>query len=195
MVISNSCKDKGSLLKLPKVMEGQIIEYRKTFMKENTMAGQVHGWLDGYAGTYVCSRQIWKEAFNHYDGEPKKYTCRRKGAEVIPSRLHTQRTVQPLYILDVPYRDLKSLYLRSGSHLYRRRWRHSVLAGLLHHVSAFPHGQLRESFIRHFCRQYFCIRQIFGCLTVQDVPQLCYIAVTENHFVVLGNIEQSLCGL
>ena len=37
------------------------------------MAGQVQGWLDGYAGTYVCSRQIWKEAFNHYDGEPKKY--------------------------------------------------------------------------------------------------------------------------
>lgn len=73
MVIFNSCKDKGSLLKLPKEMEGQIIEYRKQFMQEDTMAGQVQGWLDGYAGTYVCSRQIWKEAFNHYDGEPKKY--------------------------------------------------------------------------------------------------------------------------
>lgn len=50
-----------------------------------------------------------------------------KGEEVIPPRLHTQKTVQPSYIL--------------------------------------------------------------------DVPQLCYIAVTENHFVVLGNIEQSLCRL
>ena len=69
----NSCKDKGSLLKLPKEMESQIIEYRIQFMQEDTMAGQVQGWLDGYAGTYVCSRQIWKEAFNHYDGEPKKY--------------------------------------------------------------------------------------------------------------------------
>lgn len=37
------------------------------------MAGQVQGWLDGYSGIHVCSRQIWKEAFNHYDGEPKKY--------------------------------------------------------------------------------------------------------------------------
>ena len=73
MVIFNSCKDKGSLLKFPKEMEGQIIEYRKQFMQEDTMAGQVQGWLDGYAGTYVCSRQIWKEAFNHYDGEPRKY--------------------------------------------------------------------------------------------------------------------------
>ena len=73
MVIFNSCEDKGCLLKLPKEMEEQIIEYRKQFMQEDTMAGQVQGWLDGYAGTYVCSRQIWKEAFNHYDGEPKKY--------------------------------------------------------------------------------------------------------------------------
>ena len=73
MVIFNSCKDKSSLLKLPKEMESQIIEYRIQFMQEDTMAGQVQGWLDGYAGTYVCSRQIWKEAFNHYDGEPKKY--------------------------------------------------------------------------------------------------------------------------
>lgn len=47
--------------------------------------------------------------------------CRRKGAEVISPRLHTQKTVQPSYILDVPCRDLKSLYLRSGSHLHRRR--------------------------------------------------------------------------
>ena len=63
MVIFNSCKDKSSLLKLPKEMEEQIIDYRKQFMQEDTMAGQVQGWLDGYAGTYVCSRQIWKEAF------------------------------------------------------------------------------------------------------------------------------------
>lgn len=73
MVIFNSCEDKGSLLKFSKEMEMQINEYRKQFMQEDTMAGQVQGWLDGYSGTYVCSRQIWKDAFNHYDGEPKKY--------------------------------------------------------------------------------------------------------------------------
>lgn len=51
----------------------------------------------------------------------------------------------------------------------------------------------RDLLIRHFCKQYFCIGQIFGSLTVQDVTKFCYIRVTKNHFVVLGNIEQSLC--
>lgn len=37
------------------------------------MVGQVQGWLDTYSGNYVCSTQIWKEAFRHYDGEPKKF--------------------------------------------------------------------------------------------------------------------------
>lgn len=73
MVIYNSYDNKSELLKFSKEMETQINEYRKQFMQEDTMAGQVQGWLDGYAGIYVCSRQIWKEAFNHYDGEPKKY--------------------------------------------------------------------------------------------------------------------------
>lgn len=37
------------------------------------MTVQVQGWLDDYSGDYVCSTQIWKKAFHHYDGEPKKY--------------------------------------------------------------------------------------------------------------------------
>ena len=73
MVIYNSYDNKSELLKFSKEMETQINEYRKQFMQEDTMAGQVQGWLDGYSGIHVCSRQIWKEAFNHYDGEPKKY--------------------------------------------------------------------------------------------------------------------------
>ncbi len=73
MVIFRSCTDKSSLLKFPKEIEAQINEYRKQFMQEDTMAGQVQGWLDGYSGIYVCSRQIWNEAFSHYEGEPKKF--------------------------------------------------------------------------------------------------------------------------
>lgn len=46
---------------------------RDVNFSNNAMEGQVQGWLDGYSGIHVCSRQIWKEAFNHYDGEPKKY--------------------------------------------------------------------------------------------------------------------------
>ena len=42
-------------------------------MQEDTMAGMIQGWLDSYDGNYVCSIQLWKNAFNHYDGEPKKF--------------------------------------------------------------------------------------------------------------------------
>ena len=34
---------------------------------------QIQGWLDAYKGTHVCSVQIWKEAFDHFDREPKKF--------------------------------------------------------------------------------------------------------------------------
>lgn len=42
-------------------------------MQEDTLAGTIQGWLDNYKGNYVCSIQIWSEAFNHGDREPKKY--------------------------------------------------------------------------------------------------------------------------
>ena len=37
------------------------------------MAGMIQGWLDAYKGSHVCSVQIWKEAFDHFDREPKKF--------------------------------------------------------------------------------------------------------------------------
>ena len=51
----------------------RIIEYRKQFTQEDTMAGMIQGWLDAYKGTHVCSVQIWKEAFDHFEWEPKKF--------------------------------------------------------------------------------------------------------------------------
>lgn len=33
----------------------------------------IQGWLDAYKGSHVCSVQIWKEAFDHFDREPKKF--------------------------------------------------------------------------------------------------------------------------
>ena len=56
MVIFNSCKDKGSLLKHPKEMEEQIIEYRKQFHAGRYDGRAVPGWLDGYAGA-LCLLQ------------------------------------------------------------------------------------------------------------------------------------------
>ena len=66
-------ENKNSLLKFSKEMEKEIEEYRKQFTQEDTMAGTIQGWLDAYKGTHVCSVQIWKEAFDHFDREPKKF--------------------------------------------------------------------------------------------------------------------------
>ena len=66
-------RHKNSLLKFSKEMEQEISEYRKQFTQEDTMAGMIQGWLDAYKGTHVCSVQIWKEAFDHFDREPKKF--------------------------------------------------------------------------------------------------------------------------
>ena len=66
-------RHKNSLLKFSKEMEQEISEYRKQFTQEDTMAGMIQGWLDAYKGTHVCSVQIWKEAFDHFEREPKKF--------------------------------------------------------------------------------------------------------------------------
>ncbi|MGN8806977.1 MULTISPECIES: VapE domain-containing protein [unclassified Blautia] len=66
-------RHKNSLLKFSKEMEQEISEYWKQFTQEDTMAGMIQGWLDAYKGTHVCSVQIWKEAFDHFDREPKKF--------------------------------------------------------------------------------------------------------------------------
>jgi hypothetical protein len=66
-------ENKNSLLRFSKEMEQEINEYRKQFTQEDTMAGTIQGWLDAYKGTHVCSVQIWKEAFDRFDREPKKF--------------------------------------------------------------------------------------------------------------------------
>lgn len=73
MEIYWSTENKNSLLKFSKEMEQEISEYRKQFTQEDTMAGMIQGWLDAYKGTHVCSVQIWKGAFDHFDREPKKF--------------------------------------------------------------------------------------------------------------------------
>ena len=73
MEIYWSTENKSSLLKFSKEMEQEISEYRKQFTQEDTMAGMIQGWLDTYKGSHVCSVQIWKEAFDHFDREPKKF--------------------------------------------------------------------------------------------------------------------------
>ena len=73
MVLYWTTENKNSLLKFSKEMEKEIEEYRKQFTQEDTMAGTIQGWLDAYKGTHVCLVQIWKEAFDYFDREPKKF--------------------------------------------------------------------------------------------------------------------------
>ena len=67
-------ESRTQLLKIPKEIGAEIEANRRTFMQEDTRAGQVQAWLDDYEGDYVCSIQIWKEVFaGAYDDAPKKY--------------------------------------------------------------------------------------------------------------------------
>lgn len=73
MVEFKAAENKSSLLKFTKEEEQMIEAYRRQFMQEDTQAGMIQGWLDSYEGDHVCSIQIWKEVFAHYDQEPKKF--------------------------------------------------------------------------------------------------------------------------
>ena len=73
MVLYDARSRKSMLLKFSPTMQKEIDAYRKQFMQEDTMAGTVQGWLDNYDGDYVCTKLIWKEAFDHPVGEPKKF--------------------------------------------------------------------------------------------------------------------------
>ena len=73
MFLFKAESNKYKLLAFSKEMQEQIHEYRKQFMQEDTMAGMTQDWLDNYKGNYVCSVQIWKEAFEHGEREPKKF--------------------------------------------------------------------------------------------------------------------------
>lgn len=68
MVLFNATENKSELLRFDSEMEFNISEYRKQFMQEDTVAGMIQGWLDRYDRNYVCSIQLWKNSFNHYDG-------------------------------------------------------------------------------------------------------------------------------
>ena len=51
-------------------------ERQKDFMPEDTKAGMIQAFLDGYTGETVCSKQLYKEALNHAFDEPKQWEIR-----------------------------------------------------------------------------------------------------------------------
>lgn len=48
---------------LPKEMEHQLSLHRMNFLAEDTASGMLQAWLDGFQGDYVCTKQIYNEAY------------------------------------------------------------------------------------------------------------------------------------
>lgn len=63
-------------LALSKEMEKELRELQKQFMPEDTKAGLIQTFLDGYKGNQVCSKQLYAEALNHIFDEPKQWEIR-----------------------------------------------------------------------------------------------------------------------
>ena len=51
----------------------------------------------------------------------------------------------------------------------------------------------RDQLIRHFRQQDFRIRKELRRFPPQNIPLLRDIAVTQDHLMVIGHMEQSLC--
>ena len=57
-------------------MVRHLKEHQRDFMPEDTKAGMIQAFLDGYPGDTVCSKQLYKEALNHDFDEPKQWEIR-----------------------------------------------------------------------------------------------------------------------
>ncbi len=60
-------------LKLSKHTEEYLKEMQKEFMPEDSKVGIIQLWLDNLSDEYVCSLQIYKEAFHHEYNTPKDW--------------------------------------------------------------------------------------------------------------------------
>ena len=63
-------------LSLSKEMNRELRDLQKQFMPEDTKVGMIQGFLDGFSGTQVCSKQLYAEALNHPYDEPKQWEIR-----------------------------------------------------------------------------------------------------------------------
>lgn len=59
-------------MKFSKEMGKQLVKIQQDFMPEDTDAGQIIGFLEGYAGDVVCSKQLYREALHHEYDEPTR---------------------------------------------------------------------------------------------------------------------------
>ena len=63
-------------LRFSPAMDEYLKARQRDFMPEDTKAGIIQSYLDGYQGTQVCSKQIYAEALGHAFDEPKQWEIR-----------------------------------------------------------------------------------------------------------------------
>ena len=78
-------------LKFPKDIEKQMNALRREFMAEDTNAGMIQMYLDGYEGDYVCVAQIYQEALHNPFTDPS----RRDSIEITDIMRHSIEGWQP----------------------------------------------------------------------------------------------------
>ena len=78
-------------LKFPKDIEKQLNVLRREFMAEDTNAGMIQMYLDGYEGDYVCVAQIYQEALHNPFTDPS----RRDSIEITDIMRHSIEGWQP----------------------------------------------------------------------------------------------------
>ena len=78
-------------LKFPKDIERQLTVLRREFMAEDTNAGMIQMYLDGFVGNYVCVAQIYQEALHNPFTDPS----RRDSIEIADIMRHSIEGWQP----------------------------------------------------------------------------------------------------
>ena len=61
---------------LSREMEQQLAQEQALFRQEDTLAGQIIGFMEDYPGDKLCSKQIYREALEHPYDEPKTWETR-----------------------------------------------------------------------------------------------------------------------
>ena len=61
---------------LSREMEEKLAWEQERFQQEDTMAGQIYAFMEGFEGDKLCSKQIYKEALDHPYDEPKQWETR-----------------------------------------------------------------------------------------------------------------------
>lgn len=78
-------------MKFPKDIEKQLTVLRREFMAEDTNAGMIQMYLDGFAGDCVCVAQIYQEALHNPFTDP----TRRDSIEITDIMRHSIEGWQP----------------------------------------------------------------------------------------------------